>query len=147
MIWSVLFQERQDKAYMLNFYKQKNPDGSVRAYDIGTHLEVHVESATEAGTFLGLTQQYQGIARKVQANIDSNREPYFGLSAAEQHLVGFDSIELMPEVPPAEREALSEQLLSGQFFQPSQGNEALTQAENDWVSIDFKTAGFDQLGL
>lgn len=107
---------RKDMDYFRTWYREIYPDGSFRAKDIGVHLEIHTETATEAGTFEALTTRYREIAAKVQANIDAGADDiYRGLSPADQNFVAFDTIELTPEVPPAEREIVKVE--SGEFFQ------------------------------
>ncbi len=111
-----MLAQRKDMAYFTSFYKTIFPDGSYRAWDVGTHLEIHTETATEAGTLAALTARYREIGAKIQANIDAGAEDmYAGLTPADLNFVGFDSIELTPEVPPAEREAVTCE--TGEFFQ------------------------------
>ena len=111
-----MLADRRDMAYFQNWYKTILPDGSIRAKDIGTHLEIHPETATEAGTIEALTQRYQQIAQKLQANIDAGAaDIYANLSPADRNFIGFDTIELTPEVPTGEREAITHP--TGEFFQ------------------------------
>lgn len=107
---------RRDMEYFRTFYREIFPDGSYRANDVGAHLEIHPETATQDGTIAALTARYRAIGRKIQANIDAGRDDiYAGLSPADLNFVGFDSIELTPEVPPAEREGVTCE--TGEFFQ------------------------------
>ncbi len=130
--------ERKDMDYFTSFYKTIFPDGTYRAKDVGMHLEIHTETATEEGTIAALTRRYQSIGKKVQANIDARRlDIYEGLTPADLHFVGFDSIELTPEVPPAEREAIQEE--TGEFFQ-------VLSAEGDRVQIQLKRPDISNWG-
>ena len=107
---------RKDMKYFRQFYKTIFPDGTYRAKDVGVHLEIHPETATEAGTIEALTRRYRDIGQKIQANLDAGKEDiYAGLDPADLNFIGFDSIELTPEVPPAEREAVTQE--TGEFFQ------------------------------
>jgi hypothetical protein len=116
---------RRDMDYFRSWYRTIYPDGSYRAKDIGVHLEIHPETATEAGTLEALTARYRAIGAKLQANLDAGRDLYADLSPAELNFVAFDTIELTPEVPPAEREAIRTQ--TGEFFQfPDDGAERVT---------------------
>lgn len=111
-----MLADRKDIAFFKSWYRNIHPDGSYRARDIGTHLEIHTETATEEGTFEALTRRYQQIGEKIQANLDADSpDMYAGLSPADLNFIGFDSIELTPEVPPAEREAVRHR--TGEFFQ------------------------------
>lgn len=107
---------RRDMAYFRTFYQTIFPDGTYRAKDVGTCLEIHTETATDEGTLEALTRRYRRIGQRIQANIDAGeRDIYAGLSPADLNFVGFDTIELTPEVPPAEREAVVSE--TGEFFQ------------------------------
>ena len=107
---------RKDMEYFRTWNKTVLPDGSYRAKDVGAHLEIHTETATEEGTIAALTSRYKDIGAKIQANIDAGKDDiYEGLTPADMNFVGFDSIELTPEVPQAEREAVK--IESGEFFQ------------------------------
>lgn len=107
---------RKDLEYFKTFYKTIFPDGSYRAKDVGAHIEIHPETATEEGTIEALTRRYREIGKKIQANLDAGKEDiYEGLPPADLNFIGFDSIELTPEVPPAEREAVK--CKTGEFFQ------------------------------
>jgi hypothetical protein len=57
-------------------------------------LELHIGTASRAGTFAGLTAIYQEIARKLEAGEE--------LTHIEQNYVGYDAIELLPTEPPIE---------------------------------------------
>jgi hypothetical protein len=133
-----MLANRKDMDYFKSWYKTIYPDGTYRAKDVGTHLEIHTETATMAGTIAALSQQYREIGHKIQANIDADKENiYEGLTPAEMNFVGFDSIELTPEVPPAERE--SEKHESGEFFQ-------VKDKENDQVTIQLKRPDISNWG-
>ncbi len=111
-----MLANRRDFEYFKSWNKIVYPDGSYRAKDIGSHLEIHPETATEAGTIEALTIRYQTIGQKIQSNIDAQKENmYDGLTPADLNFIGFDSIELTPEVPQAEREGVEEE--TGEFFQ------------------------------
>lgn len=106
---------RRDMDYFNTFYKTIFPDGSYRAKDVGVCLEIHTETATAEGTIEALTRRYRAIGAVMQTNIDEGKDDiYAGLSPADLNFVGFDSIELTPEVPPAEREAVTSE--TGEFF-------------------------------
>ncbi len=110
-----MLADRRDMEFFKSWKKTVFPDGTIRARDIGSHLEIHTETATEEGTFEALTKRYQEIARKIQANMNAGEaDIYAGLTAADLNFIGFDSIELTPEVPPAEREGVESE--SGEFF-------------------------------
>lgn len=110
-----MLQQRRDHEYFTRHYKSRLADGGYRARDIGTHLEIHPETATQAGTIESLTAKFKHIASKIQSNIDSSESDlYRNLTADERNFVGFDTIELTPEVPTSEREA--ETGFSGEFF-------------------------------
>ena len=111
----MLINDRGGSKYYRSYYKRINPDGSYKAKDVGSHLEIHTETATKEGTLAALTRKYKDIAAVIKENIDNGEEDiYKGLSVADYNFIGFDSIELTPEVPPAEREAVKNQ--SGEFF-------------------------------
>lgn len=57
-------------------------------------LQIHVGTASETGTFEGLSRIYQQISKKI-----ATRQP---LTAAEKNYVGFDAIELLPIEPTVE---------------------------------------------
>ncbi len=119
-----MLAQRKDMDYFHSWYQTIFPDGSHRAKDVGTHLEIHPETATEEGTIAALTRRYQDIGRKIQANIDTGRtDIYADLTPADLNFVGFDSIELTPEVPPAERETIKAE--TGEFFQINPDNDNL----------------------
>ncbi len=111
-----MLANRKDMEYFKTFYKTIYPDGMYRAKDVGAHLEIHTETATHEGTLEALTRRYREIGAKIQANIDAGKEDiYEGLNPEDMNFIGFDSIELTPEVPPAEREAVKHE--TGEFFQ------------------------------
>lgn len=112
---ATMLKERKDINYFNNHYKKKLPDDSLRAYDIGMTLEIHPETATEEGTLQALTKIYQTITEKINKNIKNNdKNIYTNLTPAELNFIGFDTIELTPEVPPVERENTDSS--SGEFF-------------------------------
>lgn len=135
-----MLANRRDIDYFHSWVKEIYPDGSIRARDIGSHLEIHPETATQAGTIQGLTDRYTKIGQKIQTNIDAGRENmYEGLSPADLNFIGFDTIELTPEVPPAEREGIDSP--TGQFFR-------LHSTEEDNVTVtlarpDISNWGYD----
>ena len=133
---------RKDMDYFRKFYKTIFPDGTYRAKDVGAHLEIHPETATEAGTIEALTQRYRDIGRTIQANLDAGKEEiYDGLSPADMNFIGFDSIELTPEVPPAEREAVKSE--TGEFFQivgEQDGNVQITLKRPDISNWGYDTS-------
>lgn len=119
---SSLLTNRKDKEYFKTHYKHINPDGSYRAKDIGTTLEIHTETATKEGSIASLTEIYKNIAEKININILNNKEDiYEGLLPQEKNFVCFDTIELTPEVPPIERETADQKF--GEFFVPADDNE------------------------
>ncbi len=104
-----LQQNRSDRAYfqrtgvaaklapgrLASALAADNPDGIIpRVPAPVCILEVHVGTASEAGTLEGLTQRYQRIATKLQAN-----EP---LTPGEQNFIGYDAVELLPIEPTIE---------------------------------------------
>lgn len=112
---SSVYKDRKDMDYFTTFYKKQFADGSYRAKDIGICLEVHTETATEEGTIAALTRRYKAIAEKIQINIDADKEDmYEGLSKSDLNFIGYDTIELTPEVPTSEREAVKHK--TGEFF-------------------------------
>ncbi len=100
---ATLLASRSDKEYFRQWAREQYPDGSYRARDIGSTLEIHVGTATAEGTVAALTRRYQDLAERIRANQSAGLDPYAGMSAAEKALLGYDSVELMPEVPQAER--------------------------------------------
>lgn len=98
-----LLAGRSDKEFFTAWARERFPDGSYRARDIGSTLEIHVGTATEEGTVAALTRRYQDLARRMRANDGAGVDPYANMNAAERALLGYDSVELMPEVPQAER--------------------------------------------
>jgi hypothetical protein len=129
---------RCDMDYYTTWYKAINPDGSYRAKDIGVHIEIHPETATEAGTLEALTARYRAIGRQIQQNIDAGEaDIYRGLSPADLNFVGFDTIELTPEVPPAEREAVPHP--TGEFFQ-------ITADQDSQVTVQVKRPDISNWG-
>ncbi|WP_041699004.1 glucosylglycerol hydrolase [Thalassoporum mexicanum] len=69
-------------------------------------LQIHVGTATEAGSLEGLNQLFQGISAKLAAG-----EP---LTAAEQNYVGYDAVQLLPIEPTIEYR--SEHAQESNFF-------------------------------
>ena len=135
-----MLANRKDLAYYTSWYKHVNPDGSYRARDIGTHLEIHTETATAEGTLEALTARYRAIGAKLQAAIDAGMaDIYADLSPADLNFVGFDTIELTPEVPPAERERAAH--ASGEFFQI--GEHSGTTASIQLKRPDISNWGYD----
>ncbi len=125
-----MLSKRKDMDFFKSWYRNIFPDGSYRARDIGTHLEIHTETATDEGTFEALTRRYQEIGEKIQANLDAGLpDIYAGLSPADLNFIGFDSIELTPEVPPAEREAVKHQM--GEFFK-------FEENKGDMITVTLK---------
>ncbi|MFN2151626.1 MAG: glucosylglycerol hydrolase, partial [Anaerolineales bacterium] len=130
-----MLANRRDMDYFKTWYQTIYPDGSYRAKDIGVHLEIHTETATAEGTFEALTARYQAIGAKIQANMDAGAaDIYQGLTPADLNFIAFDSIELTPEVPPAEREAVRHE--SGEFFQvlAHQNGQATVQLKRPDIS-------------
>ncbi|MFP4509903.1 MAG: glucosylglycerol hydrolase [Spirochaetaceae bacterium] len=108
-----MHEARSDTEMLRSHVRERYPDGSVRARDIGSTLEIHVGTATESGTLAGLTRLYRGIARKIRAAMKNTpNNPYQTLTSFEKAFVGYDSVELMPEVPQAERVFAG----TGEFF-------------------------------
>jgi hypothetical protein len=133
-----MLANRRDMDYFRSWYRTIYPDGTYRAKDIGVHLEIHTETATDEGTFEALTARYRAIGEKIQANIDAGMANiYRGLTPADLNFVAFDSIELTPEVPPAEREAVK--LESGEFFQ-------ITDQEDRTVTVQLKRPDISNWG-
>ncbi len=118
-----MLRARRDAEYFTTHYKTIYPDGSYRACDIGSTLEIHPNSATSEGTLAALTRRYRGIGEKLRAAIDrGDRDIYAELTAEELAFIGYDSVELMPEVPQAERVRTG----TGEFFDLTDGDPAGT---------------------
>lgn len=129
---------RRDMVYFQTFYKTVFPDGTYRARDVGSCLEIHTETATEEGTLQALTRRYQEIGKKIQSNIDAGAaDIYKGLSPADLNFIGFDSIELTPEVPPAEREAVESE--TGEFFR-------IIRQDEESVTVQIKRPDISNWG-
>ena len=111
---NTMLENRKDKDYFTTHYKTIYPDGSYRAKDIGSTLEIHVQTATREGTLAALTRLYKTIAQTITKNIQAQRDPYDQLTPEQLQYIGYNSIELMPEVPQAERNARG----FGAFFVP-----------------------------
>ncbi len=110
-----MYAERKDMDYFTMHYKTVFPDNSYRAKDIGSCLEIHTETATSEGTVAALTRRYKRIAAVISGNMQAGKEDiYEGLEISDLNYIGYDSIELMPEVPTSEREAVK--LRTGEFF-------------------------------
>ena len=110
-----MFEDRKDRAYFGQNYLGVYPDGSYQANPIGSCLEIHTETATEEGTLEMLTNRFQTISKKIQMNIDQGEEDVYGqLSTQDLNYIGFDTVELMPEVPTSERESIKGE--TGEFF-------------------------------
>ncbi len=108
-----MLRARRDAEYFTTHYKTIFPDGSYRACDIGSTLEIHPNSATAEGTLASLTRRYREIGEKLRAAINrGDRDIYAELTAEELAFIGYDSIELMPEVPQGERVRSG----TGEFF-------------------------------
>lgn len=132
-----MLKNRQDSAYFKTHFKAQNPDGSFRAKDIGITLEIHPETATQEGTLEALTGKYKSIAEKIRSNIENNNDKYSGLSKDELNFVGFDTVELTPEVPPVEREGINSQY--GEFFEP-------VSCENELYKVKVKKPDISDWG-
>lgn len=104
---------RRDTEILRTYVREIHPDASLRAKDIGSTLEIHVGTATQDGTIAGLTRLYQSIAKKIRAALNEDQDdPYRTLTSFEKAFVGYDTVELMPEVPQAERVFAG----TGEFF-------------------------------
>ena len=124
--------DRTDGDILRTYIRETYPDGSVRAKDIGSTLEIHVGTATESGTIAGLTRLYQGIAQKIRSAMKTTPDnPYRNLSAFEKAFVGYDSVELMPEVPQAERVFSG----TGEFFRPTGENVQVDGDTDEILSV------------
>ncbi len=138
---------RRDMEYFRTHNARQFSDGTYRAHDVGMHLEIHTETATSERTFAALTERYRRIGESIQEALDAGEEPYARLSPADRMFVGFDSVELTPEVPPAEREGVAER--SGEFFRISDGvDTAPSDAEAGAITIalsrpDISNWGYD----
>ncbi len=122
-----MLASRRDSEYFTTHYKTIYPDGSYRACDIGSTLEIHPNSATAEGTLAALTRTYRTIGDKIRAAMERGAQDiYAELSSDELAFVGYDSIELMPEVPQAERVRSG----TGEFFVLA-GNTGLGAAPAD----------------
>ncbi len=132
-----LLQTRNDIDYFRTHYREQYEDGSLRAKDIGITLEIHPETATTEGTLAALTEQFQRIAAKMTQNLQSGQAIDAGLNPAEQNFIGFDTIELTPEVPPVEREQVTH--VSGEFFQ-------VNEADSPTITITLKKPDISNWG-
>ena len=77
-----------------NIPRVGNPQSMVQLGEPRNILQLHVGTATQEGTFAGLTRPYQKIAEKI-----TMRQP---LTPAEQNYVGYDAIQLLPTEPTIE---------------------------------------------
>ncbi|MBV5260333.1 alpha-amylase [Synechococcus moorigangaii CMS01] len=99
-------------------------------------LQIHVGTASETGTFEGLTRIYRTLSKKIGAH-----QP---LTAAEKNYVGFDAIELLPIEPTVE-------VLSGEnetayaFWQVTPGSHQILQIH--LKKPDTQNWGYDDLIL
>lgn len=135
---ATMLKERKDIKYFKTYYKKKHPNGSLRAYDIGMILEIHPETATKEGTLQGLTNIYKSIADKLNSNIKKGKKDiYDTLTPAELNFIGFDTIELTPEVPPVEREGIDS--CSGEFFN-------IINENNNTVTVSLKKPAISNWG-
>lgn len=89
--------ERADRDHFTRLDTKPDPDGTPRVQPPTNILQLHVNTASAAGTLAGLTHIYQTIAAKINAN-----EP---LTPSEQNYIGYDAVELMPIEPIIEYEA------------------------------------------
>ncbi|MDF1616428.1 glucosylglycerol hydrolase [Petrocella sp. FN5] len=110
-----MFHNRKDMDYFHQNHLAIYPDGSYQANHIGSCLEIHTQTATEEGTLEMLAKRFQTIGEKIQRSIDQDSEDlYDQLSNKDLNYIGFDTIELMPEVPTSEREHIKAE--TGEFF-------------------------------
>lgn len=130
---------RADLSYFTSHVETRYPDGSYRAKPIGVTLEIHPETATEEGTIAALTARYRHIAQQVRQNLAQGLPMYDGLSLADKNLVGFDTLELTPEVPPVEREGNT--CPTGEFFQIVAGDD-----QDDTITVALKKPDISNWG-
>lgn len=109
-----MLSERRDRDYFTTHYDMRFDDGSYRAKDIGMCLEIHTETATPEGSIAGLTRRYKKIAGIMRDNEEAGKPLTDGLNAKDLNWIGFDTIELMPEVPTSERQEITGK--TGEFF-------------------------------
>jgi len=84
-------KNRKDKAYFENL-RNHSSAGEIPRIEPGTNmLEIFVGTASNRGTFKGLTNKYKEITYKIE-----NGDP---LSPDEQIFAGYDAIQLMPIEP------------------------------------------------
>jgi hypothetical protein len=91
-----LDRERADREHFQNLPVESEIDEVVRVKAPANILQIHIGTASEAGTLEGLTAIYEEIGRKVEAGED--------LSAAEKNFIGYDTVQLMPIEPTIEYE-------------------------------------------
>jgi hypothetical protein len=91
-----LLARRKDAAYFDQIQTVIDADGVRRMRGPINILQIHVHTASEEGTFAGLTALYRRIAEKVRRG--------HSLTAAEQNYVGYDAVQLMPIEPVIEYE-------------------------------------------
>jgi hypothetical protein len=133
-----MLKNRRDMEYFRKHFKLKRTDGTLRAYDIGSTLEIHTETATKEGTLQALTQKYKHIAQKIQTEIEKkSKNIYHTLSPDELNYTGFDTIELTPEVPTVERESIHN--LYGEFFN-------ILEEKDNIVTVELKKPDISNWG-
>ena len=98
--FKTLLENRQDMTYFKTHHKGQLSSGHYLAKDIGMCLEIHTETATEEGTLAALTTRLEAIKKALEKNPKAPET----LPTSWQNFIGFDTIELMPEVPTSERE-------------------------------------------
>lgn len=91
-----MLDKRTDKAHYHSLTGETETDGYLRLPPPVNMLEVHVGTASAAGTIAGLNQIYSTIAEKIRAGQ--------ALAPYEEHYISYDAIQLMPIEPPIEHE-------------------------------------------
>jgi hypothetical protein len=89
-----LLAGRRDGGYFLKLPVLPDPDGVDRVTAPVSLLEIHVPTATAAGTIAGLTGEYRRIAARLTAGASPE-----DLSASDRALLGYEAIQLMPIEP------------------------------------------------
>lgn len=83
-------------------------------------LQLHIGTASQAGTFEGLTQRFEGISNKLAQNLP--------LTPAEKNYIGYDAVQFLPTEPPIEyRDEYSPE---SEFF-------SFTAEEDDVITIEL----------
>ncbi|MEM8804968.1 MAG: glucosylglycerol hydrolase [Cyanobacteria bacterium P01_G01_bin.38] len=92
-----LQRHRADLSYFRQNFSQNEPQSTIKVTPPHNILQLHVSTASTAGSLAGLTCLYQGIANKLKAET--------ALTPAEENYIGYDAIQLLPIEPIVEYQA------------------------------------------